>query len=755
VTSQTVHEDVVPDPGTIVDFTALLFDTLGYTDREFVAICHQKPGGTFRASVMPSSFAPRYSATLGDTVDVWFGVNPTRGPARPDCGRGTAEQITRLAGLWADLDVKPGACADIQTAEAIIDELSGLLGQRPAVVVFSGHGLQPHWALEDGQITDTFTTDDAAALLHRFGRLVEMVAEGHGAKVDNVFDRARVLRVPGTVNNKADPVAVTARRDTGGPLTPGEISERLTELGIYPGERDTTSAEPLSDPDGWVFARQSCPYVAKWLYEIPTDGPLPGKGRNPWACNQAVRLHCAWLLGCISETDFTGAAKLLEQRLSHLLASTEPRRRLREFEMRDAFKLGRKRASCKTEKQARAELGGHTHTPQEPPPDVDDHYAGEYNPDGDSSTVTDDAPGTGRDTEPTTWEPVDLGPYLRGEVIRPRPSLGIGRTDGQRVIYPGREHALLGETESGKTWFALGCVAAELYAGNSVVYLHFEEADPASTIDRLQLLGVDPGRIEQRLRFVGPARPAQAEWVSALLEPAPSLVVLDGVNEAMALHGADIMHAEGAAAFRRRLVTPFLRVGAATIACDHLPKEREGRSREAYGSVHKGNAIDGARILLENREPFGRRMRGRSNVFVTKDRPGHLRAHGRAAGTPGKTYLGTLVVDDMTGGPDFLMLFCAPKDDDDGDGNAAAANGRDAELAGDVYDAIAALPEHTVTSMSLLYAELRRAGRQVRDRHVRDAVADLIVTGRLVEVSGRRGAKGYRTVPTSAQESDT
>ena len=106
-----------------------------------------------------------YVAALGDTVDVWSSVNPTAGPARADCGRGTAEQVTRLAGLWADLDVKPGACADIATAEAIIDELSALLGPRPAVVVFSGHGLQPHWVVEDGDITDTFTTDDAAALL--------------------------------------------------------------------------------------------------------------------------------------------------------------------------------------------------------------------------------------------------------------------------------------------------------------------------------------------------------------------------------------------------------------------------------------------------------------------------------------------------------------------------------------------------------------------------------------------------------------
>jgi len=91
-------------------------------------------------------------------------------------------------------------------------------------------------------------------------------------------------------------------------------------------------------------------------------------------------------------------------------------------------------------------------------------------------------------TEPTTWEPIDLAPFLSGEIRQPRPTIGAVRTDGQRFMYPGREHAVLGETESGKTWLALACVAAELAAGHRVLYVHYEESDPASTIERLRLL---------------------------------------------------------------------------------------------------------------------------------------------------------------------------------------------------------------------------------------------------------------------------
>ncbi|MBX7433476.1 hypothetical protein JDV09_15350 [Mycobacterium sp. Y57] len=306
------------------------------------------------------------------------------------------------------------------------------------------------------------------------------------------------------------------------------------------------------------------------------------------------------------------------------------------------------------------------HGPDEPPPDDGDHYRGDD--DRSSSRPEDDLP------EPTTWEPLDLGPHLLGEITQPQPSIGAVRSDGLRMIYPGREHAILGETESGKTWFALACVAAELAAGNTVVYIHFEESDPGSTIERLRLLGVDTALIASRLLFVAPGRPARAEWIRPLIESRPTLVVLDGVNEAMSLIGADIMAADGAANFRRLLVTPFLKNRACTLACDHLPKNVEGRGRDAYGSVHKGNAIDGARFVMENVAPFGRRMRGRSNVFVTKDRPGQLRAHGKPTKLPGKTFVGTFVVDDSeTVGPDFTVRFFAPKDDQDDDSSSGDA----------------------------------------------------------------------------------
>ncbi|WP_185292566.1 AAA family ATPase [Mycolicibacterium litorale] len=333
-------------------------DALTYRADEYLSVCHQR-GDEFRSAVMAPGAAPRYAVELGSGADMWFGVNPTSGPVREGGGRGRSEDVTRLAALFCDLDVKPNACPDFDTAERIIDGISSVLGQRPSVVVFSGHGLQPYWPVDDGDITDMFTTADAATLLSRFGRLVGRVADEHKVKCDAVFDLARVLRVPGTVNHKSTPVSVTARSDLGGPLTVAEADERLTEVGIAAEAVDIGSQALVSPSADWVFADQTCSYVAAIVDGLATDAPT--SGRNPWACSQAVRLCCAWRLGCITREDFGRAVTALETRLSTLLATTEPRRGLRRYELRDVLALGQQRAERKSEDEARAELGGHRH----------------------------------------------------------------------------------------------------------------------------------------------------------------------------------------------------------------------------------------------------------------------------------------------------------------------------------------------------------------------------------------------------------
>lgn len=192
-----------------MNFTELL-DVLTHADGEFVSICHQYPGGDWQTEVRP------YTADLGAQViddyaqsgaNVYYSINPVAGPARSNAGRGKADAVTRPSALWCDLDFKASGCGSLTTADTIIDDLSSHIGTEPSAVVFSGNGLHPYWPVEDGRIGDGFTIADAAALVRRWGRLVAAVAAQHGAKVDSVYDLARVLRVPGTLNH---PKAVAA-----------------------------------------------------------------------------------------------------------------------------------------------------------------------------------------------------------------------------------------------------------------------------------------------------------------------------------------------------------------------------------------------------------------------------------------------------------------------------------------------------------------------------------------------------------------
>lgn len=357
-------------------------------------------------------------------------------------------------------------------------------------------------------------------------------------------------------------------------------------------------------------------------------------------------------------------------------------------------------------------------------------------------------PDDDQDTEPDSWEPLDLGPYLRGEIVPAQPLVGLARSDGLRLIYPGKEHAVMGEMESGKTWYALACVAAELGAGQPVVYIHFEEPDPSGTIERLRLLGVAAEDILKLLRFVAPQRQVTRQTLRRLLDPAPSLVVLDGVNEAMALHGWGIREESGAADFRRHLVTPCTRAGAATLACDHVVKDTERRGRNALGSIHKGNAIDGALIMLENADPFGRGLRGRSHVFITKDRPGQLRSHGKVTRTAGKTYMGEFVVDACYSdlGRPLELRFWAPKDDGPEAVPVDAEGGRDLDDEHVLDTVKAIIGKGKPVNIRTVYGA---AG--IRKSRVDDALARLTLEGLLDETTGPRNARIF-TVPTVPQD---
>lgn len=249
-----------------------------------------------------------------------------------------------------------------------------------------------------------------------------------------------------------------------------------------------------------------------------------------------------------------------------------------------------------------------------------------------------------REDELSSWTPVDLGPYLAGTWTPPRPTIGL-RTDGEGLFYPGKDHTIVSESEGGKTWMACLACLDEMQRGQHVVYLDFE-GDAGSLVNRLLLMGARRELLAEHFHYIRPAERlqcAEADLVAALDAYTPSLAVLDGITEAMSLHGLNPLDNLAIAVFGQMLPKKIAARGPAVASLDHVTKSSEGRGRYAIGGVHKINGLDGAAYVLENRTPFGQGLTGRSTIKIAKDRHGQLRANG-LPGSGGMHWYGDLVV---------------------------------------------------------------------------------------------------------------
>jgi len=222
----------------------------------------------------------------------------------------------------------------------------------------------------------------------------------------------------------------------------------------------------------------------------------------------------------------------------------------------------------------------------------------------------------------SSWEPVDLEPVITGEVVDLPPSI-LERTDAQALLYPGRVHMLAGEPESGKGWLALRACVGRMALGQEVLYFDFEDT-AAAIVSRLRALAMPDSHTFGLFHYVRPEEPVGDVDVREIA-PAATLAVIDGVTEAMTLHGLDIRDNRDVAEFFKVLARPLAEAGAAVLMLDHVTKDRDGRGRWALGAQHKLAGTD-VTYTLEVVQPFGRGLNGLSRLSVSKDRPGFIRS---------------------------------------------------------------------------------------------------------------------------------
>jgi hypothetical protein len=224
----------------------------------------------------------------------------------------------------------------------------------------------------------------------------------------------------------------------------------------------------------------------------------------------------------------------------------------------------------------------------------------------------------------TTWTPVALQDVLDGRATDP-PPVFLRRDDGRGLFYAGGVHALFGEPEACKGWIALHTAAECLDDGGRVLYVDFEDS-PASVVGRLLAIGANRDAVLERFVYVRPDEPlveaAVREFKAAC--HGVTLAILDGVTEALTLHGLDLASNTDVAKWLDKLPRPLARAGAAVLMIDHVTKDREQRGRYAIGAQHKLAGVDCA-YAVKVLEPFARGRDGKVHITVTKDRPGHVR----------------------------------------------------------------------------------------------------------------------------------
>jgi AAA domain len=294
----------------------------------------------------------------------------------------------------------------------------------------------------------------------------------------------------------------------------------------------------------------------------------------------------------------------------------------------------------------------------------------------------------------SSWTFVDLEPAKR--VDRPKlEPVYLRRTDGAALIYPGRAHAFVGESETLKSWAALATCKSVFELGGRALYIDFEDEED-TFVDRARVARIPDDALGGSIRYMRPDETlltsnATTDLQLAMADFHPSLVVLDGVTECYALHGWDINSATDAARWQHLVRDAVRAEGAASVEIDHTGKDL---SRGAVGSQHKRAGINGAQFEFRAGKAPDVDHPGWAYVHITKDRHGQVRRHT----AEGEDEIGVLNVDSYYG------VFLSPPE------NAEDRNDRlDAEI-------LAFLVDHPSTATGPLAVGISRRKADVQKR---------------------------------------
>ncbi|MDX3398406.1 DnaB-like helicase N-terminal domain-containing protein [Streptomyces sp. ME01-18h] len=358
-----------------------------------------------------------------------------------------------------------------------------------------------------------------------------------------------------------------------------------------------------------------------------------------------------------------------------------------------------------------------------------------------------------RATDATGWTFSDLTPVLDGTHKPQQPVVGA-RDDGIGLFYPGRVNGIQGESEAGKSWVALISCLVEINRGNHVAYLDFEDSE-AGVVSRLLLIGANPDDIRQLFHYVRPGStptPAQLrQFVARIGDLGPSLIIVDGVTEAMVMMGLELTDNSEVAKFGRMLLRPLADTGAAVVPLDHVVKNNESRGRYALGGVHKLNAVDGVQYMLEAVRPFGINTEGRSRLRIAKDRPAQIRRHALPGGRNPMHWFADLVI--RSDGDEFAAAHLYPPiQHTDDPQETAAVKDKAAQEEADIKDRETAVLDALAKATEPMSKNALEELIPGRASVTRRALTRLVHAGRVVTEQGPRKATLHRLPPKDGEK---
>jgi Bifunctional DNA primase/polymerase, N-terminal len=339
--------------------------------------------------------------------------------------------------------------------------------------------------------------------------------------------------------------------------------------------------------------------------------------------------------------------------------------------------------------------------------------------------------------------PFDFSALAKGTWERAQPVYGR-RADGQAMFYPGKEHAIYGETESGKDMWLVSVVKGCLEQGYSVIWIDFEEGDGVDIGSRVLNAGLSTELLcdTDFFQYFTPADDKEARAIHRhTVKAVPDVVILDGVTAAYGVFGWQVKENDAATAFRAELVRPLLAVGSATISTDHVTKESANgtktRTRYALGGVMKLNMVSGAAYLLESKASIVRGGEGASRIWLTKDRPGAIKGNCDAGKDPRVRYAGMLTVKSSGDAPHELAIEIIPPQPE----TTTAETSDGAEIPPDVMEDVSRIFERAGDA-GLSKTAVKSAWRGASARKVPLAI-DMLAAGGFL-VSAGKSTNGQR-----------